>query len=228
MLLKEDVVDLSQRLISGEEANFKFELSLPDATESMPMLTHDDSVWYKIGRVNMCTHNGTHVETPYHHLRDGLNVADFPLQNLIGPLVVLDVSDKKPHEMITLDELKEHERRIRSGDIVFFKTGLDRNFRSDKWIEFPYIQIEGIQWLIEKGVKCLGTDSAGIEDIYAHNQPGHVTLFKNNIPLVESLTHLEKVENGDYIVFILPLPIENGDASPVRVTAVKRDALKQM
>ena len=228
MLKSTDIVDLSQPLYSGREVNFPFELMLPDATDSMPMLTHDEDVWYKIGRVNMCTHNSTHVEVPYHHLRDGRDVLDFPLTRLVGPVTVLDFTHKKPHEMITLEELKACDFSISKGDILFIKTGQDKNFRSGQWLDFPYIEVDGLLWLIEKGILCLGTDASGIEDIYAHNQPGHVTLFKAGIPLVESLKALDQLRDGPYIVFILPLPFEHGDASPVRVTAIKKYALMEL
>jgi arylformamidase len=219
------VVDLSQKLISKGEYNFEFELQLPDATESIPYLTHDDDVWYKIGRVNMCTHNGTHVEVPYHHLKDGLHLANFPVGQLIGNLIVLDFSHKKPTEMITLEEIKAFDDQIHEGDIVFFKTLQDKLFRSKNWGDYPYIQVEALRWFVDKKIGCLGTDSAGIEDVRAHNQPGHVTMFKGNIPIVESLTNLDSVQTGKYIVFILPLPIEYGDASPVRVVAVQKEGL---
>lgn len=228
MLQKTDIIELSQQLISDKEANFTFHLDLPDATEAMPMLSHDEDIWYKIGRVNMCTHNGTHVEVPYHHLKEGMDLSEFPIEKLIGNLVVLDFSGKKPHEMITLEEMQAYDEQIKKGDILFIRTDLDRVFRSESWIAFPYIQIEGIEWLVQKGINCLGTDGAGIEDIYAHNQPGHVTLFKNHIPLVESLTNLDQVVNGDYMAFILPLPIQKGDASPVRVIAVRKEAYRRM
>jgi arylformamidase len=222
------VVDLSQKLISKGEYNFEFELQLPDATESMPLLTHDDDVWYKIGRVNMCTHNGTHVEVPYHHLKDGLHLANFPINQLIGNLVLLEFSYKKPTEMIKLEEVKAYDDQIHEGDIVFIRTSQDKGFRGEHWIDYPYVQVEALRWLVDKKIGCLGTDSAGIEDIYAHNQPGHVTLFLGNIPLVESLTNLDQVKTGKYVVFILPLPIEYGDASPVRVVAVRQDGLSSL
>lgn len=222
---QDSVVELSQIMIPGQEVNFKLELDLREARESMPELNYDDSIWYKIGYVTMCTHNGTHIENPYHHLEDGMDFVDMPVSRLIGNLVLMDFSHKKIGESISLDEVKKYDKDIKAGDIVFMKTGLDKIFRTERWAEYPYLDIEAIKWLIEKKIGCLGTDSAGIEDNLGFNQPGHVTLFKGNIPLVESLTNLDKVETGKYMVFILPLPMVKVDASPVRVVAVKKDAL---
>lgn len=219
------VVELSQRMYPSEEVNFKFELDLREARESMPQLNYDDDIWYKIGYVSMCTHNGTHIECPYHHLSDGSDFVTMPIGRLIGNLVVLDFGHKTITDTITADELRKYDSQIKAGDIVFIRTGMDKLFRTKQWADYPYITIEGIKWLLEKKISCLGTDAAGIEDVLAHNQPGHITLFKGNVPLVESLTNLDKVLTGKYMVFILPLPIVKSDASPVRVVAVRKDAL---
>jgi arylformamidase len=222
---KRYVVDLSQRLVPGKEHNFKFDIDLKDAMESLPDFTHDEGVWYKIAYINMCTHNGTHVEVPFHHIKEGYYVADFPLDRVIGNLVLLDFSNKPKDGIITLEDLKKHDTEIKAGDFVFMKTHMDKYFRSADWNTYPYVELSGVEWLIEKKIAVLGTDAAGIENPTAHNQPGHVTLFKANIPLVESLTNLDAIENGKYLAIILPLPIEQGDASPVRVIAVSKEGM---
>ncbi len=222
------VVDLSQRLVSGKEANFHFELDLKDAMESLPDFTHDEDVWYKIGYVSMCTHNSTHVEVPYHHMQEGLDIADFPINRMIGNIVVLDLRGKSPGDIISKEQLMAYDDQIKPGDFVILKEGMDKTFRSPQWNDYPYVALDGIQYLLDKGVSCMGTDAAGIENPNAHNQPGHMTLFRGNVPLVESLTNLDSIESGKYIGFVLPLPIERGDASPVRVVAVSKEGLKQL
>ncbi len=221
----DSVIDLSQRMIPSGEVNFKFELDLREARDSMPQLNYDDDIWYKIGYVSMCTHNGTHIECPYHHLSDGQDLISLPLSRLIGNLVLLDFAYKSVDDTITLEDFKKYDAKIKEGDIVLIRTGQDKLFRTEKWCDYPYITIKAIKWLIEKKIACLGTDAAGIEDVLAHNQPGHITLFKGNIPLIESLTNLDKVKDGEFMVFVLPLPIEKCDTSPVRVVAVKKSAL---
>ena len=172
---KQYIVDLSQRLIPGKEHNFNFDIDLRDAAESME-LAYDDSVWYKIAYVSMCTHNSTHVEVPFHHIKEGLQVADFPLERLIGNLTLLDFSYKPDDGVITLEDLKQYDDQIHEGDILFIKTHMDKYFRSADWNTYPYIEVAGIEWLISKKIAVLGTDAAGIECQTAYNQPGHVTL----------------------------------------------------
>lgn len=222
------IVDLSQKIYNKKEVNFPFELDLKDAVESMSGLNYSEDVWYKIGYVSMCTHNGTHVEVPRHHQADGADLVQTPLGQLIGNLVILDFTNKTIHDCITADDLKVYDALIHEGDIVFLKTHMDQLFRTEKWDKYPYVTVEGIQYLVSKKIGCLGTDGAGIEDENAENQPSHVTLFNGGIPLVESATNLDEVENGKYIAIILPLPIIDGDASPIRMVAIRKDALKEL
>uniref|UniRef100_UPI00359C3664 cyclase family protein n=1 Tax=Faecalicatena contorta TaxID=39482 RepID=UPI00359C3664 len=227
MMKKNAIVDLSQKMYSGKEVNFNFELELRDAVESMSQLKYTDDVWYKIGYVNMCTHNGTHVEVPRHHQREGADLVQVPLGQLIGNLVVLDFTDKPVGGCITAEDLKKHDAEIHEGDIVFLKTHTDQLFRTPDWAKYPYVTVEGVQYLVDKKIGCLGGDGSGIEDENAENQPSHITLFNGGIPLVESATNLDEVESGKYMAFILPLPIVDGDASPVRIVAVSKEALAE-
>ena len=193
---KKDVIDLSQRMIPGKEKNFELKVRIFDTNELLPQLKHSPDAWYIMGEVTYCTHNGTHIEVPFHHLKDGLDTADFPVHKLIGNCVVLDFTYKKPGEKITVEELKKYDDLINENDIVFLRSGMDRNFRTDHWIDMPELSEEAHLWLVKKGIACLGTDAAGLET--TQGQPGHIALFEANIPIVESLTNLDKVKNGKY------------------------------
>jgi arylformamidase len=221
----EKVVVLSQKIIPGKE-HFKLQVRLDDVTEILPEVKHRADVWYKLGEVTYCTHVGTHIEVPLHHVEGGADVSDFPVHKLIGPLVVLNFTGKKNREPITLDELRASNKKISAGDIVFLRTGLDKYYHTAQWDEEPYLTEEANQWLIDKKIGCLGCDCAGIEVPGTDYQPNHQALLKAGIPVIESLTNLEKVENGNYIVFVLPIPIKGIEASPLQVVAIKREGIR--
>ena len=77
----------------------------------------------------------------------------------------------------------------------------------------------------------LGTDASGIEivDGYSpsgrmkelYGEPIHVTCFKHNVAIVESLTNLGAIEGLRTTVFILPVPAEKMDAFPCQIIAIK-------
>jgi arylformamidase len=225
MIKQQDIVVLSQR-IEKEREFFKIETRVEDISKTLTDTHHRKDIWYVLGEVTFCTHVGTHIEAPYHHVKDGMDVADLPTHKLIGNCVVLDFRNKKDKEKITLEEIKKYDAFIHEGDLVFIMTGMDKYYGTSRWMEMPYLAAEANLWLINKKIGCLGMDSAGLEIPGTDNQPNHTELFKAQIPQIESLTNLDKIENGKYIVIVLPLPIRGLDASPLRVVAIRKEALK--
>lgn len=215
------IIDLSHKMIPGKE-NFKLEVKNYPVEEIMPQVNRRKDLWYILSDVTMSSHVGTHIEFPYHHLKEGQDVAEFPIEKLIGEGVVMDFSFKKADEAITLDELKAFQRKIKKRDILLIKTDCDRFFQTERWEDQPYITTEGIQWLIEeKQIRCLGTDAAGIEVPGTDHQPNHVLLFRNGVPMIESMTNLGLLQKERFLIFILPLPIEGLDSSPVRIIVIE-------
>ena len=68
------------------------------------------------------THTGTHVDAPSHKLTAGKTIDQLPLESLIGPAVVIDLSHI--NEAITEEDLQPHT--INAGEIVLLKTKYSR------------------------------------------------------------------------------------------------------
>ncbi len=218
---KSKIVDLTHKIVPEKE-HFKINVKVDDVSNVTPFqyIKHRPDVWYVVGEVTYCTHVGTHLEAPFHHQKDGADIADYPLRQLIGHLVVLDFRNKKNGEAITLEEIKAQNKEIKSGDIVFIWTGIDKFYHSDRWDDKPYITLEATNWLVERKIACLGADAADIEIQGTDHQPNHQALFNAGIAMVESLANLEQVAQGDYTVFIMPIPIQGLEASPARIIAI--------
>lgn len=221
---KEAIIELSHRMVPGKE-NFKLETRTFDVTELLPEVKHRPDIWYVLSDITMSSHMGTHIEFPYHHWKEGSDAADYPLENLIGDAVVLDFSDKKHGEAITLAEVKAHAHRIRQGDIIFVRTDMDKLFRTERWSEQPYLTEEAMDWLISLKPSVVGTDASGFEVPGTDYQPNHMKMFQNNIAMVESATNLAAIGEDRVAVFILSLPIEGIDACPVRIVAFRKGDL---
>jgi arylformamidase len=224
---QEDIVELSQRVVKEREF-FKLETKLIDVTKIEPDVKHREDVWYVSSEVTFSTHVGTHIEAPYHHLKTGAKVADLALHKLFANLVVLDFSHKKDNEGITLAEVQRYDAQIKKGDVVFILTDRDKLYGTKTWQESPYTTEEAIRWLIAKEIACFGSDAANMEVPKTDYQPVHTALFNAGIPMVESLTNLRAVLGGGYMVVILPLPIVELDASPVRIVGVRKQGLREV
>jgi arylformamidase len=176
----------------------------------------------------MNTHVGTHVELPYHHCRRGLDAATFPLEDLVGEAVVLDISAYGHNSRIELPDLQRcAEGLLRKGDIAFFYTGLDRFYRTPQQHDRPWFTTEAIGWLAEEmRIKVMGVDTSGIEVRNADGspfdgQPNHERLLCAGIPLVEYLANLVELRKERFMAFILPVKVVGLEAFPVRVVGVQ-------
>lgn len=214
------IVDLSHKLIPGKE-EYKLEVHTLFTDELLPQYHRPPEDWYILSEVNFLSHVGTHVEFPYHCLKDGRDASETPLELLIGRCVLIDVSHKENGKAIGARDLEESGASIEPGDIVFLRTGRSRNYRTKRQHERPYLTTGAIRWLIRKEIHCLGVDCSGIEKKGASRQINHKMLFENGIPLVEYLNNLGKLRAKEFTVFILPLNITGLEASPVRVIAVE-------
>jgi arylformamidase len=216
-MIKGPIIELSHKMVPGKE-NFKLEVNTDDVTKFFPEIKHSKNIWYVIGEVSMSTHVGTHIEFPLHHKKGGLDAYDYPLERLLGEAVILNFSHKSNGEAININELKNASERIKKGDMIFFRTDCDKNFCNEHWRETPYLEKDAAQWLIsEFNPKVIGSDSWDIEDPNYDNQPVHTYLFQNDIAMVESATNLALVGDERVNMVILPLPIKNLDACPVRI-----------
>lgn len=211
-------VELSHELFPGEE-EYKLEVTTRYVEEFLPEYKRPPDTWYVMSEIQMWSHVGTHMESPYHYIKDGKDCAEIPLEQVIGECVIIDFTDKKVGEPITRAELQRRGKDIQEGDIVFVRTGLSQNYRTLRSHDRPYFTKDAIRWLVEKKISCLGVDCSGIEKRDAPEQPNHELLFSNGIPLIEHLTNLDKLRCKRFLVVAVPWRVHGLEASPVSVIA---------
>jgi arylformamidase len=214
------IVDLSHRLTPGKQ-RFKLDIIRSSVEKYVPAYRVPEGEWYIMEDLEVCTHVGTHLEAPLHAIKDGKHVADIDIRRLIGTAAIVDFSDKKYNEPITLQELIERGRHIDRGDIVLIKTGLSKHYGTERYRR-PYLETETIDWFVEREIKCLGVDCSGIENRSEDtHEINHRTLFTHDIPLIEDMNNIDKLKGPKVFFMALPLPIEELDASPIRPLAIE-------
>ena len=166
-------------------------------------------------RLEIDAHTGSHVDAPYHILKNGATIEKNFLEKFFGKCIVLDFTKVK--DAITKNHLKNLNIKINKEDIVLIKT--TKKYKKSFNSNFTYLEKSGAAYLASKKVKAVGIDNLGIE----RNQPNHEThkiLLSKNIPIFEGL-NLSRVKQGGYYFHGLPLKISKGDASPVRAVLIK-------
>jgi kynurenine formamidase len=115
-------------------------------------------------RVVAVLHTGTHVNAPIHLIPGGPSLAELPLALFFGSGVVLDVP-KGRWELIEPADLEAGGPAVEPGDIVLIKTGW-HHFYSDSQRYFgegPGLSVAAAQWLLDRGAKLVGIDTATVD-----------------------------------------------------------------
>lgn len=160
-------------------------------------------------RLSLDLHTGTHVDAPLHMINDGETMETIPLERLVRPVKLFDLTHVK--DGITKEDIVDLP--IEKGDFVLFKTS--NSFDEEFNFEFIYVKEDAARYLAEKGIDGVGIDSLGIERAQ-EGHPTHRTLFQNDIIVMEGL-RLKDVEAGQYFMVAAPLKVIGTDASPARV-----------
>jgi arylformamidase len=169
-----------------------------------------------VGALHTSAHNGTHADAPFHFDGKGAAIDSIPLENYIGPAVVIDLVGKfsTSQPSIAISDLKHAQAQIAETRRVLLKTNcLPHSTRFPDWI--PVLKSEAIAWLNDLSVVLLGVDVPSVDPIEAKALANHRALAARGIAIIESLD-LGKVEAGVYEFVALPLKIVGGDAAPVR------------
>jgi arylformamidase len=164
-------------------------------------------------RIEMDMHTGTHIDAPLHMIQDGETMDFMDLSKLITQCKVLDFIGLE-------DKISKNDligRDIKKGDFVLFKTKNSEKEEFEK--TFVYLDKSGAEYLSDKGIAGVATDGLGIE----RAQPEHEThkiLFAAGIIIIEGL-RLKGIEEGEYMMYALPLKITRVEAAPARVILIK-------
>ena len=169
-----------------------------------------------VGAISMSVHSGTHADAPFHFIRKGDTIDCVPLENYIGPAIVIDLAEKfsRTQPFVAIADLEHARSQIAETRRVLLKTNCFPDWkRFPDWI--PVLKAEAVAWLRELRVVLLGVDLPSVDPIEAKVLEIHCALKSGNIAIVESLD-LSEVEAGVYQFVALPLKVMSGDAAPVR------------
>ena len=214
--MTEKFIDLT-RIIEPTDANDprKFVVHIHDALEEIPGKVRPKDEWYVMSDVELMNHVGTHIESPFHCLKKGADLAQISVSQLAGEALILDLREAEATGGVTLQQVQaavEKAGGIRRGDIVFGQMG-----------KTSYFSTAALQWLVAQGMKLMGVDSGGVELAHdkTHANVNHLILFRANIPLIENLANLDQLTQSRVRVYALPIPVKGLDAFPLRVIAVE-------
>jgi len=184
-------------------------------------------------------HGGTHLDAPI-HFGEGRHTADqVPLEQLVAPAVVIDVSAKTAADRdyrLTRQDVLDFERRharIAPGTIVLLRTGWGRFWPDRKAylgddtpndaskLSFPSYGEDAARILVEeRRAAALGVDVASIDYGRSQDFIVHRVAAAANVPGFENLAGLEALPPRGATVIALPMKIAGGSGGPLRAIAL--------
>jgi arylformamidase len=219
------IIDLSHVIEPGK-AGRKFTLEMVGADTVNPNVIRLENQWYIMHNISMVSHIGTHIEAPYHILKDQADLAALPLETLMGPAVILDLRGCPAKAAIQIEQVRNAADRaggIQPGDIVFGNLGWGGFYGTERYGGNPYFPPDTIAWLADQGMKLMGVDASGVEVPGSEEHVSHHALFSRGIPLIENLAHLDQLTKSRVQAYAIPVAVRGLEAFPVRVIAVEEN-----
>ncbi len=195
--------------------------------------------FYSANTLSTPEHGGTHLDAPVHFAEAGHSTDQIPLDRLMGPAIVIDISTRatgNPDYRLTRDDVLDFERkhgRIEPGTIVLLRTGWSERWPDRKRylgddtpgdaskLHFPSFGEDAARLLVEdRQVKVLGADVASIDYGQSKDFLVHRLAAARNVPGLENLTNLSTLPPRGATIIALPMKIEGGSGGPVRVIAL--------
>lgn len=196
--------------------------------------------YYSAYNIFTSEHGGTHLDAPI-HFAEGRETADeVPLENLIGPGAVVDVSEAaladRDYRFTVADLLawEAEHGRLPDGAIVLFRTGYDRFWPDPAaymgtaergtdavpLLHFPGLSPDLATFLVEqRSVRAIGLDTPSLDYGQSTDFMVHRILLGRNIPGFENVAGLDQLPPVGATIVALPLKIRGGSGGPLRIVA---------
>ena len=130
----------------------------------------DEKAW-AVETVTLTTHTGTHIDAPWHYapVSEGSKartIDELPLEWFFNDGVLFDFSDKEAGYELQVEDfekkLREMDYQLKPYDIVLIRTDADKNYFKENYaVSHAGASAEATRWLINKGIKVMGTDGWG-------------------------------------------------------------------
>ncbi len=184
---------------------------------------------FRIHRLDINAGIGTHMDSPRHCFSEGKSIDQLDLHQLIVPAAVIDISKKADaHYLLSAEDIIHFENqygKIPPYHLVIVYTGWSRywhdiaryrNLDDQGMMRFPTISGEAAQYLIERQIVGIGIDTLS-PDLPSTDYPVHRLILGLDKYLIENVANAHQLPPYGAYVIALPLKIEQGTESPVRM-----------
>ena len=177
------------------------------APEKQILNSMEEGDSYNLSAFSMCAHNGTHIDAPFHFIRDGKTVDSIDLDAFVGEAYVAE------HQgIVSGDDAAQILKKAKEQDPEAAKRILIKGNAE--------VSPEAAKVFASSGILLLGNESqtVGPEDA---PMEVHLILLGAGVVLLEGI-RLENVSEGVYMLNAAPLNLSGADGSPCRAVLIAR------
>ena len=156
---------------------------------------------YNLTAFNMCAHNGTHIDAPFHFIKDGKTIDEICLEAFVGMAYVTE-----HHGLVTGNDAtkiieKAKKQNLEASKRILIKGEVE-------------VSLEAAKVFASSDILLLGNEP---QTVGPQNSPMavHLTLLGANVVLLEGI-RLGDVYEGVYFLNAVPLNLSGADGSPCR------------
>ncbi len=192
---------------------------------------------FRVQQIKMHAGIGTHIDAPSHRIQGGSAIDDLPLQQLIAPACVIDVSTKAHEDYeISLEDIEHYEKQfglVPEHSLVIGYTGWSRYWQSpDQYrnedangqMHFPVFSKEAAELLLQRNVVGIAIDTLS-PDCLDHSFPVHKIILGAEKYIIENIADCSLLPPKGAMVIALPIRAQNATEAPIRIVGlVKKSA----
>jgi kynurenine formamidase len=180
-------------------------------------------------------HSGTHLDAPGHFIVGNRLADELPPEELVAPIVVIDISDRasvNPDAEVTVADVRRFERRhgrIPDRSIVAMYSGWEtrigdqaayRNADAAGVYHFPGFGIEAAEWLLERRhIQGIAVDTLSQDPGPSTTFPVHFAILGAERYGLENVAGLSRIPPRGATAIVGLIPWEEGSGGPARVIA---------
>ena len=203
-----------------------------------------DGEGWALETLKITTHNGTHMDAPWHFAstmdrgKPAMHIDEVPLEWCFGPGVKLDFRRQPDGHVLSAGELQEECERIgyapRPLDIVLINTAAGEAYGLPDYLARGCgVGREATLWLLERGVRVVGTDAWSWDAPFASTRKrfaetgdpsiiweGHKAGREIGYCHMEKLANLHLLPPFGFLVSCFPYKIKGASAGFVRAVAL--------
>jgi kynurenine formamidase len=223
------------------------EMTVDQMTPFFPGLTKEDlpaGEGWAIEMVQLITHNGTHLDAPYHFAstmdkgQRAITIDEVPLDWCLQPGVKLDFRHFADGYVATAqdveDELKRIDHELTPLEIIMVNTAAGAAYGGDNYVSTGCgMGYEATMYLLERGVRLTGTDAWSWDapfvhtaEVYKESKDASIIWEGHRAGRDIGYCHLEKLHNLEalpadgFTVSCFPVKIKGASAGWTRAVAI--------